>query len=123
MLQRGVCGALVEHVTPSPVMHASRVRIPLILLVFLREISLFLPFKCDSALGNFVDGGLFNLSIQLEKNIQIKPCFSQQHLLDNWAHISKAILIIDVCSLLCSGFVPAALVRPQPRHNLDGLPV
>ena len=39
--------ALVEHVTASAVMHASRVRTPPILRGVFREISLFLPFQRD----------------------------------------------------------------------------
>ena len=41
------CGALVERLTASPVMHASRVRTPLILLGFFRKISLCLPSQFD----------------------------------------------------------------------------
>ena len=40
-------GALVERLTASPVMHASRVRAPLILIGVFREISLFPPSHCD----------------------------------------------------------------------------
>ena len=52
---------LVERLHASPVTHASRIRTPLILHGFLREISLFLPSQCER---NHVNGDLVELRLK-----------------------------------------------------------
>ena len=53
----------LEHLTASPVMHASRFQIPLFPCGVSREAALFLSSECDHFNGDHVDGGLVELRL------------------------------------------------------------